>query len=76
MIEVYDQQATDKKIKMEIEIEIEIGIYTRPGSLDPDTIAFLQVLDHLYGLCKHPLMSTPKFSSYKRALRGDLFRST
>ena len=47
MTEVFGQQATDHEIRSEIES------HTRPNSSGLDTIAFLQILDQLYGLCKH-----------------------
>ena len=47
MIEVFGQQVTEQKIRAEIEA------HTRPNSSGPDTISFIQILDQLYGLCKH-----------------------
>ena len=49
MIEVFGQQVTDHEIRSEIEFHM------RPNSSGPDTIAFLQIRDQLYGLCKHPV---------------------
>ena len=49
MTDIYGHQVTDHHIRQEIET------LTRPNSLGPDTISFLQVLDQLYGLCKHPV---------------------
>ena len=49
LTEVFGQQVTEHEIRAEIET------HTRPNSSGPDTIAFIQVLDQLYGLCKHPV---------------------
>ena len=49
---------------------------TRPNSLGPDTISFLQVLDQLYGLYKHLVDELTKIQQLQRALRGDLARVT
>ena len=49
MTEVFGQQVTEHKIRAEIEA------HTRPNSSSPDIISFIQILDQLYGLCKHPV---------------------
>ena len=47
MTEVFGQQVTEHEICAKIET------HTRPNISGPDTISFIQVLDQLYGLCKH-----------------------
>ena len=49
MTEIFGQQVTEHEIRAEIEA------HTRPNSSAPDTISFIQILDQLYGLCKHPV---------------------
>ena len=70
MTDAYGHQVTDHDIRLEIEN------LTRPSSSGSDTIAFLQVLDQLYGPCKHPVDEFTKIQQLQRALRGDLARAT
>ena len=70
MTEVFGQQVTEHEIRAEIET------HTRPNSSGPDTIAFIQVLDQLYGLCKHPVDEFTRIQQLQRALRPDLSRAT
>ena len=70
MTEVFGQQVTEHEIRAEIEA------HTRPNSSGPDTIAFLQILDQLYGLCKHPVDEFTRIQQLQRALRQDLARAT
>ena len=63
MTEVFGQQVTEHEIRAEIEA------HTRPNSSGPDTIAFLQILDQLYGLCKHPVDKFTQIQQLQRALR-------
>ena len=69
MTEVFGQQVTEHKIRAEIET------HTRPNSSGPDTISFIQVLDQLYGLCKHPVDEFKRIQQLQRALRPDLSRA-
>ena len=61
---------TDHKIRSEIES------HTRPNSSGLDTIAFLQILDQLYGLCKHLVDEFTRIQQLQRVLRLDLARAT
>ena len=70
MTEVFGQQVTEHKIRAEIEA------HTRPNSSGPDTIAFLQILDQLYGLYKHLVDEFTRIQQLQRALRQDLARGT
>ena len=70
MIEVFGQQVTDHEIRSEIESHMS------PNSSGRDTIAFLQILDQLYGLCKHPVDEFTRIQQLQRALRLDLARAT
>ena len=49
MADIYVHQVID------YDIRLEIDILTRPNSSGFNTISFLQVLDQLYGFCKHPI---------------------
>ena len=70
MTEVFGQQVTEHEIRAEIEA------HTRPNSSGPYTISFIQILDQLYGLCKHPVDEFTKIQQLQRALRQDLARAT
>ena len=70
MTDIYGHQVTDHDIK------VEIDSLTKPNSSGPDTVSFLQVLDQLYGLCKHPVDEYTKIQQLQTALRGDLSRAT
>ena len=70
MTEVFGQQVTEHEIRAEIEAHM------RPNSSGLDTIAFLQILDQLYGLCKHPVDEFTRIQQLQRALRQDLARAT
>ena len=58
------------------EIRAEIEAHTRPNSSGPDTISFIQILDQLYGLCKHPVDEFTRIQQLQRVLRQDLTRTT
>ena len=70
MTAVFGQQVTEHEIRAEIEA------HTRPNSSGPNIIAFLQILDQLYGLCKHPVDEFTRIQRLQRALRQDLARAT
>ena len=70
MTEVFGQQVTEHEIRAEIET------HTRLNSSGPDTISFIQVLDQLYGLCKHPVDEFTWIQQLQRALQPDLSRAT
>ena len=70
MTEVFGQQVTEHKIRTQIEA------HTRPNSSGPDTISFIQILDQLYHLCKHPVDEFTRIQQLQRALRQDLARAT
>ena len=70
MTKDFGQQVTEHEIRAEIET------HTKPSSFGPDTISFIQVLDQLYGLCKHPVDEFTRIQQLQRALRPDLSRAT
>ena len=70
MTEVFGQQLIEHEIRAEIEA------HTRPNSSGPDTISFIQILDQLYGLCKHPVDEFTRIQQLQRALRQDLATAT
>ena len=70
MTEVFSQQVSEH------EIRAEIKAHTRPNSSSPDTISILQILDQLYGLCKHLVDEFTRIQQLQRVLRQDLARAT
>ena len=61
MTDIYGHQVTDHDIRLEIDA------LTQPNNSKTDTVLFLQVVDQLYGLCKHLVDEFTKIQQLQRA---------